>query len=90
MQTAIDAGRIDIEKMRADIEATTRKAATDAKWETRKFVASLLVGSAALLGAGTAAGNDLAHRTPEPQPAPQIIYIVPSQAPPATTPARTR
>ena len=52
---------INIEKMRSDMAETQ-------KWETRKFLVSLLLASAALLGAGAAIGNYLARHEAPPQP----------------------
>ncbi len=44
---------VNIEKMRADMLTSQKLLA----WETRKFVISIVVGAAALLGAGVALGN---------------------------------
>lgn len=46
----IDQMTVNIEKMRAD-----------QRWETRKFIIQVAVAAAALLGAGVALGNFIAH-----------------------------
>ena len=75
MKSTIDVGRVNIDKMRADL-----------RWENRKFFVQAVVGIAAAVGAGAALGNYLAHNAPNPPapvaPPPQIIYLVPGQAPP--------
>ena len=71
MQSSIDNNRLNMKKLESDL-----------RWESRKFTVSLFVGAAALLGAGAAIGNNFTNRTPIPAPAPQIIYLVPGQAPP--------
>ncbi len=66
---------INIEKMRSDM-------AEAQKWETRKFLVSALVASAALLGAGAALGNYFTNRSQQPaQPVTQILQY---QYPPGT------
>ncbi len=76
----IDQMAINIEKMRADM-----------RWETWKFVISLVLASAALLGAGAAIGNYLANHPQSPptptQPMfpPGTVIMIP---PVSTSPAR--
>ena len=57
----------------------------DATWETRKFVLQVFVGAAVCVGAGVALANYVNRKSPDPAPAPppQIIYLVPGQAPSA-------
>lgn len=47
---------LNIEKMRADMA-----------WETRKFVVSIVLSAAALVGAGVAIGNYVSRQPPTPQ-----------------------
>ena len=75
MKTTIDSGRINIDKMRSDM-----------RWETRKFIVSLLVGTAAVLGAGVALGNYFGSRSPVQPSQPTVIYVVPGQAPAPSPP----
>lgn len=83
METQIDAGRVTADVGRVNIE----KMRSDMRWENRKFVVQAIVALAAAAGAGAAVGNYAANRTPTP---PQVIYIVPGQAPPAITPTPAR
>ncbi len=72
----------NIEKMRADLQATQKQL----DWETRKFVVQLVVGVAASVGAGVALANYVNSRPPAPPPPappPQIIYIQPIAPAPA-------
>jgi hypothetical protein len=61
---------LNMEKMRSDMELS-RKAM---EWETRKFVVSLMVATAALAGGGATLGNYIGSR-PQPGPAPIVIHI---------------
>jgi hypothetical protein len=66
---------VNIEKMRADMATEQRKL----DWETRKFVVSIVLAAAALVGAGAALGNYVAKNQPPPalfaqQPPAQIIF----------------
>ncbi len=74
MQTNIDQGRLNMDKLRSDL-----------KWENRKFLVQFLLAIAASVGAGVALANYVNSRPPlpaPPAPPPQIIYLVPGQAPP--------
>lgn len=72
MQTAIDQNRLNMKKLESDL-----------RYEGRKFFVQAIIGVAAALGAGAALGNYFARTaSPLPAPPPQIIYIVPGQAPP--------
>ncbi len=63
---------INIEQMRAEM-----------RWETRTFVVSAILATAASLGAGAALGTSFARR-PQPAPPPQTVII---QQQPYTPPA---
>ena len=83
----------DVEERRLRIEQMTiniDKMHADMRWETRKFVVSLLLGTAAAVGAGAALGTYIARQPqqPLPTPPPQTIIIqqqpyMPPAAPPA-------
>ncbi len=63
---------VNIEKMRADMATEQRKL----DWETRKFLVSIVLAAAALVGAGAALGNYVARR--QPPPAPIVIQLQPA------------
>ena len=62
----------------AQMGANEEKLRSDVRYENRKFLTQLLVGAAALLGAGAAVGNYFAPRTSSGQ---TIIVNVPPYAP---------
>jgi hypothetical protein len=70
MQTAIDKSRLNMKKLESDL-----------RWEGRKFAVSAFVALAAAMGAGAALGNSFTRNAPA-APQPQVIYMVPGQAPP--------
>ena len=78
MTANTDAGRLNIDKMRADM-----------RWESRRFAVQLVIGLAAAVGAGAALGNYFTKNAPsalvpvQVQAPPPIIYVIPGQAPPA-------
>lgn len=81
--SGMDQMAVNIEKMRADM-----------RWENRKFMTSLLIAAAALVGAGVGIGNLIWNRpqppAPPPQPAIQQFVFPPGtviQVPPAPAPA---
>ncbi len=67
---------VNVEKMRFDIAETQRQAERNQRWETRRFVVSILLASAALLGAGAAIGNYFTRSNPTAAPA-QFIQLPP-------------
>lgn len=67
-QLRMDQMTINIEKMRFDMAQLQ-------KWETRKFVVSLLLATAASVGAGVGIGNLIWAHNPPPAPAPIIIQM---------------
>ena len=73
MKTTIDVGRVNIDNMRADM-----------RWENRKFLVQAIVAAAVCVGAGVALANYVNGRPAIPAAPlpPQIIYLVPGQAPP--------
>ena len=72
--------QLRVEQMQTNIF----KMNADGKWETRKFVIQVVVGFAATLGAGAAIGNYFSkNASPVQAQPPQVIYLVPGQAPPA-------
>ncbi len=73
MQTNIDQGRLNMDKLRSDL-----------RYESREFFVQVLVGAAVCVGAGVTLANYVNSRPPLPAPPPQVIYLVPGQArPPA-------
>ena len=78
----MDQMALNIEKMRADMAAAQQVREDTRKWEDRKFYVSLAVGFAASLGAGVALANYVnGHASVAPPAPPQVIYLVPGQAP---------
>ena len=74
-----------IEQMNANIaqmRANEAKLRSDVRFENRKFLVQLLVGSAALLGAGAALGSYFAPRS---GPGQTIIVNVPPYVPAAAS-----
>jgi hypothetical protein len=82
-QLRIDQMTVNIEKMRFDIqesrdrvERDQARSERDQKWETRKFVVSAILATAAAVGAGVGIGNLIwAHQPPS---------VALSQFPPGT------
>lgn len=64
---------VNIEKMRSDMEQQH-------KWETRKFLMSTILATAAAIGAGVGIGNLIWGRQPPPQTPGQVLVL-----PPGTT-----
>jgi len=88
----MDQMAVNIEKMRFDIAETQRqiterqaRAVLEQKWETRKFVISAILATAAAVGAGAALGNYLAHHE-QPQQPQQGFVLPPGTV--ITTPAQ--
>ena len=68
----------------AQMRANEEKLCNDMRWENRRFLVQFIVAIAAALGTGVAIANYV-NSKPVPQvqaPPPQIIYLVPGQAPP--------
>lgn len=88
----IDRMAVDIEKMRFDMEEARRRADEERrqwdrnqKWETRKFIISAVLATAAAVGAGVGIGNLIWGRSQPPAPAP-VIQLPPGTV--ITTPPR--
>jgi anti-sigma-K factor RskA len=65
---------INIEKLRFDRTEQQRQRADQQKWETRTFLVSAILATAAAVGAGV--GNLIwAHRGPPPPPQPIVIQL---------------
>ena len=69
----------------AQMRANEEKLRTEIRFETRKFMVRLVVGAAALLGAGAAAGSYLSPRS---SPGQTIIVNVPPYSPTTAPPAK--
>jgi hypothetical protein len=67
-QPRMDLMAVNIEKMRADMDAQTKQLA----WENRKFFLSIVLAFTATLGAGAAIGNYLDRHEPS-----EAIYQLP-------------
>jgi hypothetical protein len=76
----IDQMTVNIEKMRFDMTERQKQAAMEQKWETRKFLVSAVLATAAAVGAGIAIGSYFANHS-QPPAAPVAVY----QVPPGTT-----
>jgi hypothetical protein len=55
------------------METNIRKLESDLRYESRKFTVQIVVGAAALLGAGAAVGNYIGHH--DATSPPQVIVV---------------